>query len=90
MTDAEALLPKLADIIRRELNAPGAEIARGTTADDVDGWDSLAHARLMLAVEQAFDIRLPGARLFDLETVGDLADLVTETLATTETRENAV
>lgn len=90
MTDAEMPLAKLADVIRRELNAPGAEITRATTADDVDGWDSLAHARLMLAVEQALDIRLPGARLFDLETVGDLADLVAETLAAAESQENAV
>jgi len=78
MGDTRAILEKLGGVIRTELNAAGAEITRDTTSDDVDGWDSLAHARLMLAVESSFDIHLPGGRLFDLREVGDLVDLIDE------------
>ena len=46
------------------------------TAKDVDGWDSLAHVRLMLTVERAFSIKLSAAEIGRLNTVGELVDLI--------------
>ncbi len=51
-------------------------IARETTAVDVADWDSLMHVSLMLAVEKAFDIRFSSAEVAELETVGELIDLI--------------
>jgi acyl carrier protein len=47
-----------------------------TTAEDVDGWDSLAHARLILALEERFGVEFPAARLFDLKNIGELIELI--------------
>lgn len=47
-----------------------------TTADDVDGWDSLAHVRLLMLIEDAFHIQLPGVEASQLDNVGQLIDLV--------------
>ncbi len=54
----------------------GIVIARETTAVDVADWDSLMHVSLMLAVEKAFDIRFSSAEVAELETVGELIDLI--------------
>ena len=47
-----------------------------TTADDVDGWDSLAHIRLILSVQKAFGVKFSPAETSRLKNVGELAGLI--------------
>ena len=51
-------------------------IARATTADDIDGWDSLSHVNLIVAVEMRFKIRFTGGEVSGLKNVGDLIDQI--------------
>jgi acyl carrier protein len=46
------------------------------TAKDVDGWDSLAHIRLIVTIEKAFKIKFSASEIGRLENVGDLAALI--------------
>ena len=46
------------------------------TAADVDGWDSLTHVRLLLAIEREFRIRITASEAGKLQTVGDLMQLI--------------
>jgi acyl carrier protein len=46
------------------------------TADEVDGWDSLSHIQMLLAVEQAFKVRFSAAQVASLTRLGDLVDLI--------------
>jgi|GEM_PF-1239761 len=71
-------LARVATILGGELACNPTGITAHTTADDVDGWDSLAHARLIMKIEEVFDVRFPGDRLFDLDCVGDLVALVND------------
>ncbi|MBU5636005.1 acyl carrier protein [Geomonas sp. Red69] len=48
------------------------EIAPEMTAADVDGWDSLSHINLIVAVESAFKIRFNQRELLTFKNVGDL------------------
>jgi acyl carrier protein len=73
MTDT---LTRLADVAREVFRAPGATITAVTTADDVDGWDSLNHALFLLALERAFSIRFDPEDVIDLQDVGELVALV--------------
>jgi acyl carrier protein len=43
-----------------------------TTADQVEGWDSLSHAVLILAVENRFKIKFTQKELLKFKNVGDL------------------
>lgn len=54
----------------------GYTVTRETTAADVEGWDSLSHAILMMKVEEICKIELPVDRIYDLANVGELADIV--------------
>lgn len=51
-------------------------IGDDTTAEDVPTWDSLTNIQMVLAVEQAFRIRLTAAQVSGLENVGDLISVV--------------
>jgi len=46
------------------------------SADDVDGWDSLTHIRLILTVEKAFNVKFSASEIGKLKNVGGLADLI--------------
>jgi acyl carrier protein len=48
------------------------------TADDVNGWDSLTHIRLMLSVQKAFNVRFAAADIVGLKNVEDLVRLIRE------------
>jgi acyl carrier protein len=43
-----------------------------TTANEVDGWDSLSHVNLIMAVEGRFKIRFTQKELLTFKNVGDL------------------
>jgi len=42
------------------------------TANDVEGWDSLSHVVLILAIENRFKIKFNQKELLTLRNVGDL------------------
>ncbi len=42
------------------------------TANDVDGWDSMSHVNLLLAVEKGFGIRFTQREMLSFKNVGDL------------------
>ena len=46
------------------------------TANEVDGWDSLSHIQMLLAVEQAFIVRFSAAQVSSLSRLGDLVALI--------------
>ena len=42
------------------------------TANDIDGWDSLSHVNLIVAVETKFKIRFNQKELLTFKNIGDL------------------
>jgi acyl carrier protein len=48
------------------------QITDEMTADDIDGWDSLSHVNLIVAVETQFNIRFSQKELLIFKNVGDL------------------
>ena len=47
-------------------------IAPEMTANDIDGWDSLSHVNLIVAIESSFNIRFSQKELLTFKNVGDL------------------
>jgi acyl carrier protein len=46
------------------------------TANDVEGWDSLSHILLILAIENKFKIKFSQKELLTLKNVGSLVYLI--------------
>ena len=55
---------------------PNLMVARETTAKDVEGWDSLSHIDLIVAVEREFKIKFTLAEVAGMKNVGELMDLI--------------
>lgn len=56
-------------------------ISQEMTADDVDGWDSLTHVNLILAIEYGFNIRFSQKELLSFKNVGDLMKCIERKVA---------
>jgi len=46
------------------------------TANDVEGWDSLSHVVLILAIENRFKVKFSQKELLTLRNVGDLIQVI--------------
>ncbi|WP_277961044.1 acyl carrier protein [Pseudomonas sp. RIT-To-2] len=69
----DQLKPVFADVFDED----DLVLTPATTADNIDGWDSLAHIRLMVSVQKAFDIKLSANEIGTLKNVGDLVTIIT-------------
>lgn len=47
-----------------------------TTANDIEGWDSLSHINLILAIEKHFKIKFSQKELLHFRCVGDMANCI--------------
>jgi acyl carrier protein len=71
MTDAD-ILTATTEIFRDLFADDGIVLTPETTADDVDGWDSIKHISLIVAIEDRFGIRIGTGEIEKLSNVGDL------------------
>ena len=74
--DQEQVTPRLTAVFHRVFDNPALVLSRGTTAADVEDWDSLTHTNLIVAVEKEFKIRFTTGEVRRMNNVGDLIDLI--------------
>jgi acyl carrier protein len=75
MTEQETY-QALTAVFRDVFDDESITIGPGTTAADIDGWDSQAHVTLVVATEVRFGIRFRTAELEQLHNVGDFVRLI--------------
>lgn len=68
-------------VIADTFGVDAAGIGRDTVAEDVDGWDSLAHTVLMMRLERVLGIRIDEATASGAANVGDLVDAIRPLIA---------
>ena len=73
---ANAILKSLEPIFCDVLDMEKITLRPEMTAADVTGWDSIAHIRLIVAIEQAFNVQFDSDEINSLESVQDLVSLV--------------
>jgi len=76
----EEIREQVQDVFREVFEDPALVLNDQMTAEDVDGWDSLAHINLMVAIEKRLGVRFATAEISRLKAdganVGSLLALV--------------
>ena len=72
----DAMLDQLQSVFRDVFEDDDITIDRQTSADDVEGWDSLMHVSLMINVERVFGVKFSTTQVASLKNVGELMDLI--------------
>jgi len=70
------MIEQLLPIFRNVFDDDHLVINSSTTAQDIDGWDSLTHISLIVAIEKSFNLRFSTAEISDFESVGQMAELI--------------
>jgi acyl carrier protein len=72
----EEVRQRLIKVFRDVFDDPSIELSDAMTARDVEGWDSLTHVDLIVAVEREFPIRFTTREVHALPNVGAFIRLI--------------
>ena len=75
MTDAE-VLDRVHGLVSDVLALDDLALTSTTTAAEVEGWDSLAHVQIIVAIERAFQIRFKTGEIASIRNVGELVSRI--------------
>ncbi len=76
MMEETQIYAQLADVFQDVFDDDSIQLTSELSAKDVDGWDSLAHIRLILTIEKTFKIKFSTSEIGKLENVGDLVAII--------------
>jgi len=73
------------DVFRQVFGDDDIVLSDATTATDIDGWDSMMHINLIIALERRFGVKFAAAEISGMkandQNVGSLFKLLGEKLA---------
>jgi len=75
MTDEE-ILARVQAVVRDVIGDDSIELTTHTVAQDVPGWDSMAHINIIVALEHEFGMKFKTASLEEAQNTGDLISLI--------------
>lgn len=76
----EEIVAKVREAFIKVLDHEDFELTETTTADDVDGWESITHMMIISEVEKQFGIKFKLMDLMNMNNVGDLIKTIEKEL----------
>ena len=64
------------NLIANYFKITAEKITDETTASDIEGWDSLSHAQLLLEIEKKFNISFELSDVMAMDNVGRLIEII--------------
>jgi acyl carrier protein len=74
----EEVYERLNEVFREVFDDEGITVQDETTAKDIEGWDSLEHINLIVAVESEFGIKFSMGQVNGMKNVGEMVDHIME------------
>ncbi|MDE7017745.1 MAG: acyl carrier protein [Lachnospiraceae bacterium] len=72
----EEVFEKLNEVFCDIFDDDDITVTDATTADDIEGWDSLEHINLIAAVEQEFGMKFNMGQIVAMKNVGEMVDII--------------
>ncbi len=66
----------LEEVVAQVLNEPAANMTNDTSPNTVNGWDSMRHLELVMAVETRFGIQFDMAEIVTINSLGSFRNLL--------------
>jgi len=72
----EDIKEQVQDIFRDLFDNESIVVDEGTTADDIEDWDSLVHISLITSIEKHFSVKFKMNEVMRFKNVGDMVDTI--------------
>ena len=72
------IMEKLTRIFRENFDDDSIELSEMSTWDDVEGWDSLEHIKLIVAIQDEFQLQFNIEEMESMKSVGDMVRVISE------------
>lgn len=73
---SDDLVARLIEVAADVFGVPAAALMADSSSESVEAWDSISHLNLMLAVEQAFSVRIEPDKMVELTSISGIAAAV--------------
>ncbi len=74
--EREIVFKRVNEVCRDVFDDENLIVSDNTTADDVEGWDSLTHLSLVSELENMFNIRFTMGEIQKSRNLGELVDVI--------------
>ncbi len=78
--DKSKILRDMEIIFKDVFEEENISLTEATVAGDIDGWDSLMHIQLIVAIEKYFQIKFSSKEIFSWKNVGEILEAVSSKL----------
>ena len=72
----DEILAKLTAVFRDVFDDENIIVNENTTAEDIEGWDSLTHVSLITEVESVFKYKFSMKDVLGMKNIGEMIDLL--------------
>ena len=74
----EQIYERLNKIFQNVFDEDRLAVRENTTAEDIDGWDSLEHINLIVAIEDDFGMKFSISEFTGMKNVGAMVEIIRE------------
>ena len=78
--DKKEIIEKIEAIVAMSLNHHDFAMTEETKPEEITGWDSMANAMILTAIEQEFGIKFKFSDMIAWKNIGQLVDVVIKKL----------
>lgn len=75
------IFEQLNEIFMDVLDLDECKLTDGTSANDIEEWDSLSHIQLIVAIEKAFKIKFTSLEIMKWKNVGEMVDTIEQRIS---------
>jgi acyl carrier protein len=76
----EPVRSELQEVFREEFGNDAIVVSDSTTADDIDGWDSVMHLNLITGMQKRFGVKFAAAEIAHVKVKGQNVDTLIQLL----------
>jgi acyl carrier protein len=76
MDTTGSIMSILTEVFRKVFDNPDIVLTPESTADNIDGWDSLSHINLIMAIEMRFNVIFERREVMSFKNVGSMAQSI--------------
>lgn len=76
MINREEVYVRLNNVFRDVFDDDNISVCDKTISTDIEGWDSLEHINLLVAVEEEFKIKFNMKEVTSMDNVGTMVDII--------------